>query len=305
MQTGTASLPNRRGLHGKGLKCCLYSIKMLNQQQINEFNRQGFLVLERLLSEPQINRLRMAALEIVEDFDIERQQTVFRTDDRDADRDDYFFNSAEAVHCFLEDGAVNEAGEVIRPKHLAINKIGHALHDLAPDFTSFCRLPLIGEILRDLGLQTPQLWQTMYIFKQPSIGGEVRWHQDASYLITQPAMVTGLWIAVEDATRDNGCLWMQPGQHRSPLREIYQVDWEKREGLLTERDKTPWAVGKAVAIEAPAGSLVLFHDHMPHYSSINTSDRSRHAFTMHVADSRACWSDQNWLQRPELGVFEL
>ena len=110
---------------------------------------------------------------------------------------------------------------------------------------------------------------------------------------------------IEDATRDNGCLWMQPGQHRSPLREIYRVDWDEREGHLTELDNTPWAVEKAVAVEAPAGSLVLFHDHMPHYSSVNTSSRSRHAFTMHVSDSRARWSEENWLQRPNLGMFEL
>ena len=278
---------------------------MLNQQQLRAFDENGFLVLEKLFSSRKISALREAAVEIVEDFDIERHRTVFRTDDRDAGRDDYFFDSAENVHCFLEDGALNESGELIRPKNLAINKIGHAMHDRIPEFTAFCRQPLIGEILRDLGLEAPQLWQTMYIFKQPSIGGEVRWHQDASYLITHPASVTGLWIAIEDATRDNGCLWMQPGEHRSPLREIYRVDRDAREGLLTGLDSTPWAVEKAVPVEAPAGSLVLFHDHMPHYSSVNTSSKSRHAFTMHVSDSRANWSEENWLQRPNLGVFEL
>jgi phytanoyl-CoA hydroxylase len=278
---------------------------MLKPDQTKAIHEQGFLLLEALFSKQEICTLRNAALEIVDDFDIGRHRTVFQTSDRDAGRDDYFFDSAEAVHCFLEEGALNEAGELSRPKNLAINKIGHAMHDQVSDFTSFCRQPVIGEILRDLGLHAPQLWQTMYIFKQPSIGGEVRWHQDASYLVTTPAAVTGLWVAIEDATKDNGCLWMQPGQHRSPLREIYQVDWEKREGLLTSLDSSPWAVEKAVAVEAPAGSLVLFHDHMPHYSSQNRSRLSRHAFTMHVADSGSRWSETNWLQRPTLGVFEL
>lgn len=278
---------------------------MLNPDQVSAFHEQGFLLLEAFFSAQEISALRQAALEIVADFDIDRHRTVFQTNDRDAGRDDYFFDSAEAVHCFLEEGALNKAGELIRPKSLAINKIGHAMHDRVPQFTRFCRLPVIGEVLRDLGLQAPQLWQTMYIFKQPSIGGEVRWHQDASYLVTRPAAVTGLWVAVEDATKDNGCLWMQPGQQRSPLREIYQVDWDARQGLLSELDKTPWAVEKAVPVEAPAGSLVLFHDHMPHYSSQNRSEASRHAFAMHVADSAAQWSEKNWLQRLELGNFEL
>jgi len=230
---------------------------------------------------------------------------VFSTRDRDAGRDDYFFDSAESVHCFLEEDALSPSGQLTRPKELAINKIGHAMHDRVPGFTDFCRQPEIGRILRDLGVQNPALWQTMYIFKQPSIGGEVRWHQDASYLVTRPAAVTGLWVALEDATTENGCLWMQPGEHRSPLREIYRVDWERREGKLTQLDTTPWAVEKAVAVEAPAGSLVLFNDHMPHYSSKNTSSRSRHAFAMHVADGRSDWDRQNWLQRENLGEFTL
>jgi len=165
---------------------------------------------------------------------------------------------------------------------------------------------LFGQALRDIGYQAPLLWQTMYIFKQPHIGGEVRWHQDGSYLITEPATVTGIWVAIEDANRDNGCLWVQPGGHRSSLRETYQVDWHTRKGQLTGLDNTPWPTAdEAIAVEVPAGSVVIFHDHMPHYSSQNRSDRSRHAFTLHAAEHGAHWSDRNWLQRPALGDFKL
>jgi phytanoyl-CoA hydroxylase len=278
---------------------------MLSADQIRHFHHQGFLALEGVFAANQLQKLQRAARAIVGDFDIDRHRSVFSTRDRDAGRDDYFFESAEAVHCFLEEGALDGKGELICPKDLAINKIGHALHDLVPEFTDFCRLPVIGEVLRDIGLQSPRLWQTMYIFKQPSIGGEVRWHQDASYLITEPPAVTGAWIAIEDATRENGCLWMQPGQHRSPLREIYEVDWEKREGRLSQLDDSPWAHEQAVAVEAPAGSLVLFNDHMPHYSSPNRSEHSRHAFTLHVAEATARWSRKNWLQRRQLGPFKV
>jgi phytanoyl-CoA hydroxylase len=179
------------------------------------------------------------------------------------------------------------------------------MHDLVPAFTEFCRLPLIGEVLRDIGYQAPQLWQTMYIFKQPEIGGEVRWHQDASYLIAGAPGVTGIWVAMENASRDNGCLWMQPGQHRSPLREIYEVDWESRTGTLRKLDETPWLTGEPVPLEVPAGSVVFFNDRMPHYSSQNSSDKSRHAFTLHVSETGADWPETNWIQRPRLGVFDL
>jgi phytanoyl-CoA hydroxylase len=279
---------------------------MLSSGQIQQYHESGYLVLEEAIAKAYIADLKAAALRIVDDFDIANHRAVFTTSDRDSGRDDYFFDSAQNVHCFLEEGALDPAGELLKPARLAINKIGHAMHDLHPVFKDFCRQPVFGRVLRDIGYQAPLLWQTMYIFKQPHIGGEVRWHQDGSYLITEPATVTGIWIAIEDANRDNGCLWVQPGGHRSPLREIYQVDWNTRKGQLTDLDRTPWpTANEAIAVEVPAGSMVVFHDHMPHYSSQNRSDRSRHAFTLHTAERGAQWSGKNWLQRPALGDFTL
>jgi len=279
---------------------------MLDKNQIRQYQDEGFLVLEDAIPMTEIKKLKVAALEIVDEFDIDRHRTVFTTSDRDKGRDEYFFESAENVHCFLEEGALGEDGQLLKPADLAINKIGHAMHDLNPVFRTFCRQALFGRVLRDIGYTSPLLWQTMYIFKQPHIGGEVRWHQDGSYLSSDPSTVTGVWVAIEDANRDNGCLWVQPGGHRSPLREIYQVDWKNREGKLTELNKTPWpGADEAVAIEVNAGSVVIFHDHMPHYSSENRSDVSRHAFTLHVAEKSARWSSKNWLQRPSLGSFVL
>ncbi|MCX4247151.1 phytanoyl-CoA dioxygenase family protein [Paraliomyxa miuraensis] len=286
---------------------------MLTRAQAHEFDERGFLVLPRLLSPEQVDPLRRAALELVDAFDIDHHRTVFSTKDGDAGRDDYFFASAQGVGCFLEEDALDAAGALRCDKRQAINKIGHAMHDLVPAFREFCRLPAFIELLRDIGYRTPVLWQTMYIFKQPRIGGEVRWHQDATYLATEPnsdagvqPRVTGMWVAIEDAHRGNGCLWVQPGGHRSPLRERFEVDWEHRRGTLRRLDDTPWpSLDRAEAVEVPAGSLVMFHDHLPHFSSQNTSESSRHAFTMHVAEQGASWSASNWLQRPRLGDFVL
>lgn len=278
---------------------------MLNRSQIHRYREQGFLAIEGVFRGIELRRLKAAAEAIVEAFDPEGHRSVFSTTDGDAGRDDYFLDSAERVHCFLEEEALDEKGELIYPGTRAINKIGHALHDREPEFREFCRLPVIAEVLGDVGLRDPLLWQTMYIFKQPAIGGEVRWHQDATYLASEPSSVVGLWVAIEDASEENGCLWMQPGEHRSPLREIYRVDHERRKGELTRLDERPWAREKAVPVPAPAGTLVLFHDHMPHYSSPNRSAHSRHAFTMHVAEADSRWSPQNWLQRRRLPDFRL
>jgi phytanoyl-CoA hydroxylase len=111
-------------------------------------------------------------------------------------------------------------------------------------------------------------------------------------------------VAVEDALKSNGCLWVQPGGHHSPLREIYEVDHETGSGALRTLDSTPWPQpSDALALEVPAGSLVIFSDHLPHYSSTNRSGRSRHAFAMHLAPAGATWSASNWLQRRHLPAF--
>ncbi len=271
-----------------------------------EYREQGYAVRRGVVPEREIAGLRAAAARIVEAFDAERHQTVFSTLDDEQGRDRYFLESAEAVHCFLEEDALDEDGRLSRPKTAAINKIGHALHDRVPEFTNFCRLPFFAGILRAIGNRAPVLWQTMYIFKQPRIGGEVRWHQDASYLLTRPNSVVGFWLALEDAHRDNGCLWVQPGGHRSPLRERYRVDSATGEARTERLDASPWPGEEdAVPVEVPAGSLVIFNDHLPHYSAPNRSDVSREAFTMHFAEASSEWSERNWLQRPTLQPFHV
>lgn len=268
------------------------------------FNRDGFVVVPNLISTDDVRDARNAAAAIIDAFEPARHPTVFTTGDQDAGRDKYFMESAEAVHCFVEADALDESGRLNCDKAVAINKIGHALHDLNPTFKSLCRLPQVASLLRELGYRKPNVWQSMYLCKPPYIGGEVRWHQDASYLATRPATVTGIWIALQDATYNNGCLRVLPGGHSSPLREIYEVTEPGQPGALRTLDDTPWpASDDGVALEVSAGDAVVFSDHLPHYSSHNHSALSRHAFSLHVAENNAMWSTRNWLQRPNLGRF--
>ena len=269
-----------------------------------EYSKNGFVLIENAIDAGDLDSIRNAASRIVGEFDADLHRSVFSTLHEDRDRDRYFIDSGEAVHCFLEEDALDESGALNRPKEQAINKIGHAMHDLVPEFQHFCRLPVLGDTLSAIGLDRPQLWQSMYIYKQPRIGGEVRWHQDASYLIADEPGVIGCWVALEDADRSNGCLWMQPGGHRSPLREIFEVSPGSPTGVLRRLDDTPWPQqSDAVPLEVKAGSAVFFSDRMPHYSSQNTSDRSRQAFTMHFTNADAHWSSSNWLQRASLPPF--
>lgn len=278
----------------------------LSPSQIGAFRRDGYLVLEEAADPARRGRLLRAIDRLQGAFDPAGHRSVFSTGDSDRGRDEIFFRSAERIEYFLEEDALDANGELARPLDRAINKLGHALHDLDPTIGDFARMPRLAQALRDLGLEHPVLWQSMVIFKQPEIGGAVRWHQDASYLYTEPSSVLGAWLALEDATRENGCLLVEPGGHRGPLRERYRVDWNTRSGHLETLDESPWPPENAgLALEVPAGSLVLFHDHLPHASAANRSSRRRTALTFHFADEGSRWAEENWLQRSSLPPFRV
>jgi phytanoyl-CoA hydroxylase len=269
---------------------------MLNQEQRVQFERDGYVVIPAFKSADEIARVRQRAAEIVNDFDPSQHRSIFTTRDQLAATDDYFLRSDNTIACFFEEEAFDQHGQLRQDKSLSINKIGHALHDLDPVFERFSRDPKLAQVARDLGLLDAQVWQSMYIFKQPGIGGEVGWHQDATFFETDPVTVTTFWFALEDATVDNGCLWVEPGGHRGPMRERFVRNGD--DIRMEKLDSTPWPdASRALALEAPAGSLVCFHGLLPHYSAPNRSAVSRHAYTLHATCASAAYSPQNWIQR--------
>ena len=84
------------------------------------------------------------------------------------------------------------------------------------------------------------------------------------------------------------------------------MDWQSRQGQLTDIDHTSWpSAEQEQAIEVPAGSMVIFHDHMPHRSAPNRIAQSRVAVTLHAYDTQSTWPPQNWLHRQHLAPFIL
>lgn len=223
--------------------------------------------------------------------------SVFDASSQSHAQDDYFLNSGAATSLFLEDGAV-EDGALTRPLPLAINKLGHAMHDLDPEFDRFSRTPELAELVADLGFVDPRLLQSMYIFKQPGIGGEVNCHCDHTFLWTDPQSAVGLWFAIEDATVDNGCLWAIPGGHHiGPKGRLRR---QGRGTVMEILDESPYPTDELVALPVEAGSLIVLHGTLPHWSAPNRSAKSRHAYTLHIIEGTADYPADNWLQRPNL-----
>src|SRR5678816_2279691 len=95
------------------------------------------------------------------------------------------------------------------------------------------------------------LVQSMYIFKQPNIGGEVTCHQDSTFLYTEPVEIAGLWFALEDATIENGCLWAIPGGQRNGIKSRWARSEHGRRFDPVARTVTPSQFRKQIGAFAP------------------------------------------------------
>ena len=273
---------------------------MLSPEQQRDWLQDGYLVLPGFKAAADVTAASQRAAELVEAFQPATHTGVFSTRDRSRVADAALLASAEAVHCFFEEEAFDAQGQLCVEKNRAINKIGHALHDLDPVFDAFSHGPELAALALSLGLKRPQVWQSQLIFKQPRIGGEVGWHQDGSFFASDPPTVLTFWFALEDATLDNGCLWVHAGAQASPLRERYVCDSSPAGKRLQMQpmDTTPWpTMDQATPLPVPAGTLVVFGGNLPHCSAPNRSERSRLAYTLHATCDRARYSPLNWLQR--------
>jgi phytanoyl-CoA hydroxylase len=269
----------------------------LSGQQLAAYRRDGFLVLEDFVDGPSCDALRDRAAELAAGFELQGKASIFSTREQTRTSDRYFLESGDKIHYFFEEEAFDAQGNLRRSMERSLNKIGHALHDLDPVFDAFSRTPALAELAASLGYQHPLLLQSMYIFKQPGIGGEVICHQDATFLYTEPMTVTGLWFALEDATPENGCLYGLAGGHQAGLKSRFlrAADGSTRFERL---DPSDWPMDQLTCLAVKKGSLILLHGLLPHLSFANTSAKSRHAYTLHIIDGNSHYAPENWLQRP-------
>ena len=207
-------------------------------------------------------------------------------------------NSGGAISFFLEEEAYGADGRLKRAKRESINKIGHAMHDLDPVFSAFSHAKKMEAAARVVGLDNPLLLQSMVIMKPPSIGGEVTCHQDSTFLMTEPETCIGFWLAIDEATLENGCMEFIPGEHKSPLRRLFRrLPGGGTE--MAELSDAPYPEDRRVAAPAAIGDLVIFSGRAPHMSRANRSANPRMAYTLHMIDAGAHYPADNWLQRPK------
>lgn len=148
----------------------------------------------------------------------------------------------------------------------------------------------IVNILTDIVSPNVKCMQSMFFVKGPGKPGQA-WHQDEIYIPTRDRSLVGAWIALDDATIDNGCLWIHPRSHKAGVLYPMSPHSDPRFDPTGESHSFPYDAEGGVPVECPAGSVVFFNGYVLHRSLPNKTGGFRRAYVMHYmsAESLLPW----------------
>jgi len=117
------------------------------------------------------------------------------------------------------------------------------------------------------------------IFKPAGIGAATPWHQDEAYWDpTQQYQNASIWMPLQEATIENGCLWFVPGSHEWPILEHRPIGGDVRVHGLEMVDTS--VADQAVACPLPPGGITIHRNRTAHYAGPNKSNTDRRALIM-------------------------
>ncbi len=253
----------------------------LNSSEIEQYHRDGYLVREELLTQEQVKAVRKALSTMIQRYAHDREATVlFRPKETDnmggvqiRKKDSRFFFQLETgQEPDLDDLEVLE--EQVR-KFVWFE-------DEEPIFREIldAKGPM-AEIVRELIADQELLYQTMALIKPARIGSTKPWHQDNAYFSVNPLQsICGVWIAIDEATVENGCMHMLRGGHNQGAHvHEHRRDCEINVSKLNLSDLVP--------LPLKPGSALFFSGMVPHMTPPNRSDKRRRALQFHFRGSQS------------------
>lgn len=167
----------------------------------------------------------------------------------------------------------------------------HFPHKLSPLMVRLARHPNVVDALTQLVGPNVKMMQSMLFIKSEGKPGQA-WHQDEAFIPTRDRSLAGVWIALDDATVENGCLWVIPGSHRAGVLYPMRLQDDRRFDCTDEAYDFGYSEADAVPVEVPAGTAVIFNGYLLHRSLPNTGRHGmRRALANHYmsAESLLPW----------------
>jgi ectoine hydroxylase-related dioxygenase (phytanoyl-CoA dioxygenase family) len=167
----------------------------------------------------------------------------------------------------------------------------HFPHKISSTLLDIARLPGVIKVLVDVIGPNVKMMQSMLFIKSEGKPGQA-WHQDEAHIPTRDRSLTAVWIALDDATVENGCLWVIPGSHRSGVLHPVREQNDPRFDCTREAYGFGYREEDAVPVELPAGAALVFDGYLLHRSLPNAGHRGmRRALVNHYmsAESLLPW----------------
>lgn len=221
-------------------------LRRLTRDQVDTFDRDGFVVLPDVFSADELAPL----IDVL---------------DRNEAQTDAFLRTRE-------DGrvAIAESGAITFTVHLV---------EREPVARAFAAHRVFADLCHDLVGPDARLYWDQAVYKKPDKPRRFPWHQDNGYAFVEPQQYLTCWVALTDATLDNGCPQVIPGAHRRGTLAHHFVDplgWE----IIDDHEG-------AVAAPVGAGGIVAFSSLTPHLTGPNVTDAVRKAYILQYAPDGA------------------
>jgi ectoine hydroxylase-related dioxygenase (phytanoyl-CoA dioxygenase family) len=232
---------------------------MLTAEQIKEFDENGFIKGDVILSDEEVELLREELDKVMNGQSV-RKPVLNRN---------------------LLDGNT-EYGMTISKKETVVQIVNMWMASDA--FFQHAKNPKICEEIAQLcRTDTLRIWHDQVQYKPPVVGGPTGWHQDhPAWPIIQPADLISAWVALDDATIENGCMWMVPGSHKWGDNSRIMASDENFKPYCTQPELLPeGAKIEAVPFEIKKGQVGYHHCLTWHGSPHNRSQRKRRAIAVH------------------------
>lgn len=239
--------------------------KVVSDEQVRSFVENGFLVVPDLVTPAEVEEMRQDILHLA--------------------RGGYPAEGLDSLPPGLSD-------EELARSILCV----HQPHHVSPVMRKYVSHPKIAGVLSQIVAAHLPWWdgsvkcmQSMFFMKPPGFQGQA-WHQDEIYIPTRDRSLCGAWIALDDATVENGCLWVLPGSHR-PGYLYPQRKHDNPDEFDFAAESHGFDDSGEVPVEVTTGSLVFFNGYLLHRSRKNRGQTWRRVLVNHYCNA---WSLLPW-----------